>query len=343
MHALCVSAAAPMPPIGYCANSSSRTVNMVDSTPPSRPALVLIANDQEWMARSLESILGPHGFAVLRAFTGRQCIDLARATQPDAVIVDLHQPDMGGLEVLHALRELPSGDLTPCIAISSEAISRSQRLAAMEAGAWIVCTQPLDGDILLHQLSTFVRSRRAMESLTEAHLLDADSGFYNTRGLARRARELGAEAQRRREPLACVAITPEPSLPGAVPSADTPDELLRRLLDVLGRSGRLSDVVGRIGQSEFALLLPATEAHGAVRLVERLQHALAESDANAGGVGAGGTLLRAGYAAVADFADSPVDAVELVLRAAAAMRHTRVSKPARMITAFDEMPAAYLH
>ena len=40
------------------------------------PPIVLVANDQEWSARSLESVLGPHGFATVRAFTGRQALEL---------------------------------------------------------------------------------------------------------------------------------------------------------------------------------------------------------------------------------------------------------------------------
>src|SRR5262245_57140608 len=36
------------------------------------PPLVLVANDQEWSTRSLESVLGPRGFATVRAFTGKQ-------------------------------------------------------------------------------------------------------------------------------------------------------------------------------------------------------------------------------------------------------------------------------
>jgi len=49
-----------------------------------RPLLVLIANDQEWSARSLETILGPHGYAVLRTYNARQTLDLARRVRPDA-------------------------------------------------------------------------------------------------------------------------------------------------------------------------------------------------------------------------------------------------------------------
>ena len=43
----------------------------------SRPLLTLIANSQEWHSRSLESVLGPHGYAVLRAYTGKQAVERA--------------------------------------------------------------------------------------------------------------------------------------------------------------------------------------------------------------------------------------------------------------------------
>src|SRR5579864_9776616 len=71
-------------------------VSMSENEKPSRPPLVLLANDQEWSARSLESILGPNGYAVLRAYTGKQVLDLARSAQPDLVIMDIRLPDMDG-------------------------------------------------------------------------------------------------------------------------------------------------------------------------------------------------------------------------------------------------------
>ena len=58
------------------------------------PPLVLIANDQEWSARSLESILGPNGYSVIRAYTGQQALDRARTAHPDLIILDAQMPDM---------------------------------------------------------------------------------------------------------------------------------------------------------------------------------------------------------------------------------------------------------
>ena len=80
----------------------------IDRTSRTRPPLTLIANSQEWHSRSLESILGPHGYAVLRAYTGKQAIDRARASHPDLIILDTDLPDRDGLDVCRELRADPS-------------------------------------------------------------------------------------------------------------------------------------------------------------------------------------------------------------------------------------------
>src|SRR5215218_1743776 len=85
----------------------TRRATMSPFDKPLRPPLVLVANDQEWSARSLESILGPNGYAVLRAYTGRQALELARSAQPDVVIVDVRMPDIDGLDVCEVLRDDP--------------------------------------------------------------------------------------------------------------------------------------------------------------------------------------------------------------------------------------------
>jgi CheY-like chemotaxis protein len=77
---------------------------MPESRRPSRPPLVLIANDQEWAARSVESILEPSGYAVLRAYNGRQAFDLACSARPDLVMLDYRLPDTDGVEVCRRLR-----------------------------------------------------------------------------------------------------------------------------------------------------------------------------------------------------------------------------------------------
>jgi predicted signal transduction protein with EAL and GGDEF domain len=158
------------------------------------------------------------------------------------------------------------------------------------------------------------------------------------RGLARRAREIGSDAVRRREALACVVFGPETD-----PEADTeaPDEELLRLSDQVGavfrQVGRGSDAIGRLGPAEFAVIAPATGPEGAVRLVDRLGRAVEATRIPVRG-GERSVRVRAGYCAVPDFAESPVDAAELLLRATTALRDLKRGGDGERIRAFEQVP-----
>jgi diguanylate cyclase (GGDEF)-like protein len=304
--------------------------------------LVLIANDQEWSARSLESILGPSGYSVVRAYTGQQALERARTAQPDLIILDAQMPDLHGFEVCRLLRSDPQfSATTPIIITTSGPSGRTQRLEAYRAGAWEFLGQPLDGEALLLKLATFLQCKLEVDNLRDESLLDAGTGLYNMRGLSRRAHEIGADAFRRHDALACVVFSPEPD--GAGPD-EPPDEEVQRIAEQVGhlfkRSGRSSDAIGRLGHSEFAVIAPATSSEGALRLIQRLGGSIEASPIPVRG-GERGLRVRAGYCAVSDFAESPVDAVELLLRATAALRDLKRDGDSEQIRAFDQTPLTY--
>lgn len=315
---------------------------MVNPDKASSAPLVLIANDQEWSARSLESILGPNGYAVVRAYTGQQALERARTSQPDLIILDAQMPDMHGFEVCRALRSDPRfSATTPIVITTSGPSGRTQRLEAYRAGAWEFLGQPLDGEALLLKLDTFLQSKREVDGLREENLLDSGSGLYNMRGLSRRAREIGAEAFRRRDPVACVVFAPDLD----EEEADSNEEETRRLSDQVAllfrQAGRASDAIGRLGTSEYGVIAPATGPEAAVRLARRLGGAVESSPIPMRG-GERTLRLRAGYCAVPDFAESSVDAVELLLRATTALRDLRREGPAgERIRAFEQVPTRY--
>ena len=101
--------------------------------------------------------------------------------------------------------EFPSS--TPVVMTTAGPASRSQRLDAYRAGVWEYLSLPVDAEALILKLSAFVRAKREIDRSREESLLDDSTGLYNVRGLARRAREMGAEASRRHSALACVAVT----------------------------------------------------------------------------------------------------------------------------------------
>jgi PleD family two-component response regulator len=315
---------------------------MANRDKPTSAPLVLIANDQEWSARSLESILGPSGYSVVRAYTGQQALERARTSQPDIIILDAQMPDMHGFEVCRALRSDPRfSATTPIVITTSGPSGRTQRLEAYRCGAWEFLGQPLDGEALLLKLGTFLQSKQQVDILREENLLDSGTGLYNMRGLSRRAREIGADALRRREALACVVFAPETELDA---DDDAPDEGLLRMSDQVGavfrQAGRVSDAIGRLGPTEFAVIAPATGPEGAIRLVNRLGGAVEATRIPVRG-GERALRVKAGYCAVPDFAESSIDAVELLLRATTALRDLRRGGDGERVRAYEQVPLQY--
>ncbi|HEY7566707.1 MAG TPA: response regulator [Gemmatimonadaceae bacterium] len=310
---------------------------MAHTTPP--PPLVLVANDQEWSARTLESVLGQAGFAVVRAYTGRQAVDVARRTQPDAVILDVGMPDIGGIEVCQLLRsEVGLSQSTPIVMTTAGPASRALRLEALRAGAWELLGEPIDSEALLLKMGAYVQSKREIDRVRDTAVIDPATGLYNVRGLARRAKEIGADAARRHAALACVVVSPAGDVPeSALSDPEDVARIVAYLSEVCRESTRTSDAVGHLGHLEFAIIAPASDMAGALRIVERIQESIDARPLMFAGEFRQ-LKVRAGYSAVSDFADSTVDAVELMLRAATALRHARPAEGKELtVAAFDDV------
>jgi diguanylate cyclase (GGDEF)-like protein len=288
---------------------------MNDSRPRARPPLVLIANSQEWHSRSIESVLSPQGYAVLRAYTGKQAIERALEAMPDVIFVDSDLPDIDGFEVCRQLRAQPTiSDCTPILMTSPGHPSRQKRLDALRAGAWEYIGAAVDGEELPLRLSALVRAKQEADRIREVGLLDELTGLYNLRGLARRARELGSQAFRQRDAFAVIVLSPVPTSGGPDASSNTVDRIAR----LLRETGRTSDAIGTLGPREFAIVAQGTDDRGAIRFAERLAKAVATiADSE-------GVQLAIGYDAVANFCDSPMDPTDMLSRAASAMRRSQV-------------------
>lgn len=286
---------------------------MTDTYTFARPPLTLIASSNEWHLRTLESILGPHGYAVLRAYTGRQAVERSLGSNPDLILLDFDLPDLNGVDVCRELRgNTRINRATPIVVMGSGQASRQRRLDALRAGAWDYIGATLDAEELPLRVQALVTAKREVDRVREESLMDELTGLYNLRGLAQRAREVGSQALRRQEALACLVIAPL-----GADADDASTATLEQLAKVLVKSGRTSDIIGKLGPGEFAIVAQGTSPEGAQRLAERL------ADAAESSLGTDGTHLAIGIDAVQNYSEAPMDPSEMLMRASAAMRATR--------------------
>jgi PleD family two-component response regulator len=290
--------------------------------------VVLIIDDQEWSARSLESVLMPNGFALLREFTGAKGLERVRSHPPDIVVVARTLPDLDGFSLCASLRAPEVlGDRVPILVTMHERPPRAERLTALRAGAWDILAPPIDAEELVVRLETFVRAKFDGDRIRESGLLDPRTGFYNVNGLERRATELGAWARRQGEPLSCVILSVVlPESKAAVASSDV-------LVDVLRRTSRNSDAIGRTGQWEFAVVAPATDSNQAVKLAERFAEALRSGGLIDSG-DASRLQVRGGYESVDDPRETPLRGRELISRAATALARAKMERKGEWLRPF---------
>lgn len=69
-------------------------------------------------------------------------IELAEARQPDLILLDIHLPGMGGLDVLHRIRRLPALASVPVVAISAQTQSDETRAQAADFDDYLA--KPVD-------------------------------------------------------------------------------------------------------------------------------------------------------------------------------------------------------
>ncbi|MGH2371926.1 MAG: response regulator, partial [bacterium] len=70
-----------------------------------RQPRILAVDDQPANLLLVTRVLEPAGFLVLEARSGAETLAIAQESMPDLILLDMHLPDMHGLEVLRRLRE----------------------------------------------------------------------------------------------------------------------------------------------------------------------------------------------------------------------------------------------
>ena len=88
---------------------------------------VLVVDDEAANRHWLTRILEPAGFEVLIATGGREAIELAKASPPDLVLLDLMMPDVTGFDVVEALRADPRTQDTPIMILTARHLTEADK------------------------------------------------------------------------------------------------------------------------------------------------------------------------------------------------------------------------
>jgi CheY-like chemotaxis protein/two-component sensor histidine kinase len=108
---------------------------------------VLVVDDNQDATETLQTLLESLGAEVAAAGNGRDALALFERFEPDAVLLDIGMPGMDGYEVARRIRAMPSGGVTPLIALTGWGQQEDIR-RCFEAGFDHHLVKPLDVDKL---------------------------------------------------------------------------------------------------------------------------------------------------------------------------------------------------
>jgi type IV pilus assembly protein PilB len=114
---------------------------------------VLIVDDDPSLCDLLATMLGDD-FEVLIAKTGEEGLRRARLERPDIILLDLHVPDISGLEIATKLREAAATSMIPLIMITADETSE---LAGLRAGVDDYVIKPLEEASLRARMESALR------------------------------------------------------------------------------------------------------------------------------------------------------------------------------------------
>jgi len=144
-----------------------------------RSMQVLIADDYEANRMVLQRLLQKAGHRVTSVDGGEHVLEAMAGTDYDAVIVDLHMPDVSGLDLLRQLKVMQAGGgtRTPVIILSADVTPESIQRCE-QAGAYAFLSKPVAAGRLLDTLADIAAQRgRRSATLPQRPQAPADAVF----------------------------------------------------------------------------------------------------------------------------------------------------------------------
>jgi DNA-binding response OmpR family regulator len=118
------------------------------------PARVLVVDDDSTVRDVVARYLGDAGYRVDQAADGPTGLRLAAAAEPDAVVLDLMLPGIGGLEVCRVLRDR---ERPPAVVMLTALGEEDDRVLGLELGADDYVTKPFSPRELVLRVAAVLR------------------------------------------------------------------------------------------------------------------------------------------------------------------------------------------
>ncbi|MCK9238345.1 MAG: diguanylate cyclase [Thiopseudomonas sp.] len=232
------------------------------------PLRILIVDDEPEVAQYHSLILEDAGMLVQQVHEPALALDVLRNFSPDLILIDVYMPECTGQELAGIIRMVPEYLGMPIVYLSSET-DRKKQFSAMQVGVEGFITKPVVPSELVSAVA--LRAER-MRTLRRLMTRDSLTGLFNHSSTKEIIESAVSQVGRTKENLIMVMLDLDyfkkvndkhGHLAG--------DQVLVALSRVLKHRLRNTDVIGRYGGEEFAILLRKISIEQAYELIDTLR------------------------------------------------------------------------
>jgi diguanylate cyclase (GGDEF)-like protein len=255
-----------------------------------RQAILLIVDDNPDNIQLAARALKDEGYRLSYAESGGEMLEKCRAGNFDLLLLDVMMPEMDGYEACRRVKEIPGYEMVPVIFLTAKA-DKSSVIEGFDAGGVDYIMKPFYGQELRMRVRTHLalkQYRDRLDSLNQElyHRAteDALTGMYNRRMMSDYLDYEINRAVRTGGTLAVLlADIDHFKAVNDTHGHDCGDAVLQQIASVLRGNLRDQDIVARWGGEEFLVLLPDTDAAGALTVAEHLRSRVETRSLSCGG------------------------------------------------------------
>ena len=123
---------------------------------------ILCVDDDPAILKTLEMLLVPNGYEVIKASSGEEAIKKLLEERVDLVIMDVKMPGMDGLETCRLIKEDDQYQHLPVVLITG-LTAKEERVKGIEAGAEDFISKPFDAAEILARVKMLLKAKNLQE------------------------------------------------------------------------------------------------------------------------------------------------------------------------------------
>ncbi|MFA6902253.1 MAG: diguanylate cyclase [Gallionellaceae bacterium] len=248
-------------------------LDMLSDTLDAEAFKVMVVDDEAPLAAFYAMTLQSAGMETVVVNDPLKVLDELADFMPELFLVDMYMPGCSGLELARVIRQQEIYVSTPIVFLSAET-DVEKHLEAMQSGADDFLTKPIKPAHLVSAVTSRVQRYRILRSFM---VRDGLTGLLNHTKIKGELEAEVMRAQRQKSHLAFAMVDVDMfknvnDTHGHLAG----DRVLKGLSRLLQQRLRKTDVIGRYGGEEFAVILKDTDAASAVAIMEEVRKAFAQ-------------------------------------------------------------------